>query len=197
MRERSRPMLTVRGVDPEMGKVITPARAIAPAEVPAREKTREGEGTISDPSAAPDRPVMPQTTALGSPQPSQLSAAPVLGEEEVTIWLALHPLQRHAERLNALRAQGIDMVIIFRLAWQSFTDTLTLAPRYQKPAPHIWWRAHMHRKRIKLPASLLADISRNARDFGALKPTELVAAQIQNQWIAALDHTIQRVEKEG
>jgi len=45
----------------------------------------------------------------------------------------------------------------------------------------------VHRKRVKLSASLLADISRDAWDFGALKPTELVAGQIQHQWIAALD----------
>ncbi|MGY6695642.1 MAG: hypothetical protein ACXIUW_06405 [Roseinatronobacter sp.] len=144
-----------------------------------------------------DRTAMRKTTALRQVVQTA-AAAPTLApcDDVVTIWLALHPLQRHAERLNALRAQGMEITILFRLAWQQFSDTLTLTPRYQKPEPCIWWRAHVHRKRVKLSASLLADISRNARDFGALKPTELVAGQIQRQWIAALDEVIAKVEGE-
>lgn len=202
MPDRSRPMLTVRGVDPEMGKAIKPVTApeLAPetADAPSREKTREEEGAASVAANMLDRTARRKTTALRQAvQPA--TAAPALApcDDVVTIWLALHPLQRHAERLNALRAQGMEITILFRLAWQQFSDTLTLTSRYQKPEPCIWWRAHVHRKRVKLSASLLADISRDARDFGALKPTELVAGQIQQHWITALDKVIARVERGG
>jgi len=201
MPDRSRPMLTVRGVDPEMGKAIKPVTAPKPAQEPAdassREKTREERMITPVAADLLDRTAKRKTTALRQVvQPA--AGAPALApcDDVVTIWLALHPLQRHAERLNALRAQGMEITILFRLAWQQFSDTLTLTPRYQKPEPCIWWRAHVHRKRVKLSASLLADISRNARDFGALKPTELVAGQIQRQWIAALDEVIARVDAE-
>ncbi|MDD7973880.1 hypothetical protein [Roseinatronobacter alkalisoli] len=144
-----------------------------------------------------ERPAPRKTTALRqAAETGPVAAGPAPCDDAVTIWLALYPLQRHAERLHALRAQGVEIAILFRLAWQQFNDTLTLVPRYQKPEPCIWWRAHVHRKRIKLPASLLSDISRDARDFGALKPSELVAGQFQRQWIDALDKVIARVEGE-
>lgn len=197
MPDRSRPMLTVRGVDPEMGKAIKPVTAREPARAPSREKTREE--SMLTPVAADilDRTAKRKTTALRQAvQPAAAAPALDLCDDVVTIWLALHPLQRHAERINALRAQGMEITILFRLAWQQFSDTLTLTPAYQKPEPCIWWRAHVHRKRVKLSASLLADISRDARDFGVLKPTELVTGQIQRQWIAALDEVIARVDAE-
>jgi hypothetical protein len=198
MRERSRPMLTVRGIDPEMGKAIKPLSASELVDAPDTEKTREESG-VAMPIAVStlDRPAPRKSTALRQARetgPVAAGFAPC--DDAVTIWLALYPLQCHAGLLNAFRAQGVDMLIIFRLAWQSFSDNLSFEPRYTKPEPSIWWRAHVHRKRIKLPASLLSDISRDARDFGALKPSELVAGQIQRQWIDALDKVIARVESE-
>jgi hypothetical protein len=183
-----------------MGKTIKPVTAPEPAPQTggalSREMTREERMITPVAADIPDRTARRKTTALRQAvQPADAFAlAPC--DDVVTIWLALHPLQRHAERLNALRAQGMEITILFRLAWQMFSDTLTLTPQYQKPELCIWWRAHVHRKRVKLSASLLADISRDARDFGALKPTELVAGQIQRQWIAALDHVIAKVEGE-
>ena len=198
MPDRSRPMLTVRGVDPEMGKAIKPVSAPEPVDAPDTEKTREESGVPMTVAAGSlDRPAPRQTTALRQAReagPVAAGLAPC--DDAVTIWLALHPLQRHAERLQALRAQGVEIAILFRLAWQQFNDALAFVPRYQKPEPCIWWRAHVHRKRIKLPASLLSDISRDARDFGALKPSELVAGQIQRQWIDALEKVTARVESE-
>ncbi len=198
MPDRSRPMLTVRGVDPEMGKAIKPLSAPEPVDAPGKERTGEESGVAMPVAVGTlERPAPRQTTALRQAReagPVTAGLAPC--DDAVTIWLALHPLQRHAERLHALRAQGVEIAILFRLAWQQFNDGLAFVPRYQKPEPCIWWRAHVHRKRIKLPASLRSDISRDARDFGALKPSELVAGQIQRQWIDALDKVIARVEGE-
>ena len=198
MPDRSRPMLTVRGVDPEMGRAIKPLRAPESIDAPNKEKTREDSGVAMPVAVGTlDRPASRKSTALrAARETGPVAAGPAACDDAVTIWLALHPLQRHAERLQALRAQGVEIAILFRLAWQQFNDSLDLVPRYQKPEPCIWWRAHVHRKRIKLPASLLSDISRDARDFGALKPSELVAGQIQRQWIDALDKVIVRVEGE-
>ncbi|WP_175546761.1 hypothetical protein [Natronohydrobacter thiooxidans] len=191
-------MLTVRGVDPEMGRAIKPLSAPEPIDALPKEKAREESG-VAMPLAAGtlDRPAPRKSTALRQAREKDPVAAGLAPcDDAVTIWLALHPLQRHAECLHALRAQGVEIAILFRLAWQQFNDALVFVPHYQKPEPYIWWRAHVHRKRIKLPASLLADISRDARDFGALKPSELVAGQIQRQWIDALDKAIARVEGE-
>lgn len=198
MPDRSRPMLTVRGVDPEMGKAIKPVSAPEPVDAPDTEKTREESGVAMPVAVGTlDRPAPRKTAAPGQAREAgPVAASLVPCDDAVTIWLALHPLQRHAERLHALRAQGVEIAILFRLAWQQFNDALAFVPRYQKLEPCIWWRAHVHRKRIKLPASLLSDISRDARDFGALKPSELVAGQIQRQWIHALDKVIARVEGE-
>ena len=198
MPDRSRPMLTVRGVDPEMGRAIKPLSAQEPVDAPKKERTREESGVAMPVAVGTlERPAPRKTTALRQARDTDPVAAGLAPcDDAVTIWLALYPLQRHAERLHALRAQGVEIAILFRLAWQQFNDALAFVPRYQKPEPCIWWRAHVHRKRIKLPASLLSDISRDARDFGALKPSELVAGQIQRQWIDALEKVTARVESE-
>lgn len=193
MSNRSRPMLTVRGIDPEMSKTIKPLSLPQASRKPEIEKAREEKGGTLGAVDVPDSPAMRK---VAMPKQERRSAVTAPFDDDVTIWLALHPLQRHADRLNALRAQGVDMVIILRLAWQSFSENLTLAPQYVKPAPCVWWRAHMQRKRVKVNAALLADISGDARDFGALKPSELVAGQIQLQWIAAMDQVIAKVESE-
>ena len=193
MPNHSRPMLTVRGIDPEMSKTIKPLSAPKASREPEIEKACEEKDRTLEAVGAPDSTAMRK---VAIPKKERWSSVTAPFDDDVTIWLALYPLQRHADRLNALRAQGVDMVIILRLAWSSFSEDFTLAPQFVKPEPSIWWRAHMQRKRVKVNTALLADISREARDFGALKPSELVAGQIQLHWITAMEKVIAKVESE-
>ena len=76
MPDRSRPMLTVRGVDPEMGRAIKPLSAPEPVDAPGKEKAREGSGVVTPVAASTlDRPAPRKTTALRQAQETDRVAA--------------------------------------------------------------------------------------------------------------------------
>lgn len=181
----------------------TPA-AVEPTVHTSREDTSQSEPT--EPSKAPERNPLdvqrePDKTTKEKPRmPSNRLASLVVPQRAGSkpgspYSLRLRVLQRHADALERLEANGIPRATVLKAAYANMPE-ITIEPRYVPQSTEASGGAEWsHRITTKIEQKTVRDIAATVKNGSKAPKSALILGQIEPAWFSALDTTIKEFDE--
>ncbi|TNH38589.1 hypothetical protein [Paracoccus haeundaensis] len=176
----------------------TPA-AVEPTVHTSREDTSQSEPT--EPSKAPERNPLdvqrePDKTTKEKPRmPSNRLASLVVPQRAGSkpgspYSLRLRVLQRHADALERLEANGIPRATVLKAAYANMPE-IAIEPRYVPQSTEASGGAEWsHRVTTKIEQKTVREIAATVKNGSKAPKSALILGQIEPAWFSALDTTI-------